>query len=109
MSAAEKTTPLDPLIRRLGIADDYPPEHRLTFEMDAATARAFLGTLRAARRLYLLRNQTRQRVARYRSDVRIARDLRRSADDALWSDFRLWCWALVYSWLTLEVLQVLLS
>lgn len=109
MSLAEKTTPLDPLIRRLGVAEDCPPTQRFTFEMDADAARAFLRTLRVARRLYLLRDQTERRVAHYRSDIRLAKDLRRRADDALWNDFRLWYWALVYSWLTLELLQALRS
>lgn len=109
MSAAEKTTPLDPLIRQFGVADDYPSSHRLTFVMDAGTARVFLHTLRHVRRLYLLRASVSRQIALHQSNLRIAAHQRRRADEALYDGFRDWYWALTFSWLTLEFTKMVLS
>lgn len=126
MSAASHKKAFDLFIQVLEPCEGQPDDQIMTIRLRSDVARAWLEHVRLVRdldgasvlkatmefdnkRARGFARSTLDALSKAQSDLRIAKDIRRRADDALWSDFRVWYWALIFSWLTHEVVQELLS
>lgn len=109
MKDEARTVAHDRLIDILAPAEFLPDDQMVEVRLSAGTARALLKLAHTAKKIEDSKVIIRWETERHRYQMRLAEALRRRADNALWGEFRLWYWALFFTWLSLEMVQGALS